>query len=58
MENLTNEQIVAILSALLILAEAIVRVTPTERDNSILNGIKKIWDIILPNIKKDGGRFI
>lgn len=58
MENLSNEQIVAIIGAVLILLEAIVRVTPTEKDNSILNGIKKIWDIVLPNLKQGGGRFL
>ena len=32
--------------------EIIVRLTPSQRDNSIFNIIKRILDLIIPNIKK------
>lgn len=44
-----------VLTATLVFAEAIVKITPSEKDNSILNFIKKILDFVLPNIRKGGG---
>lgn len=38
--------------------ELIVRLTPTEKDNSILNFISKLLNYILPNLKKGGERFM
>ena len=46
--------------ALLLVAEVIVRLTPSEEDNSIVNNIgnwiRAILDMLIPNRKKDGGR--
>ncbi len=39
---------------LLLLVEYFVRATPTERDNSIFNWVKKILDLLIPNLKKGG----
>ena len=39
------------------IAEVIVNLTPTEKDNSILNFIVKILDKVLPNKTKDGKKF-
>lgn len=32
--------------------EVIVRLTPSDRDNSIFNKIKRMLDILIPNVKK------
>lgn len=45
-----------VLTAVLVFAEAIVKITPSEKDNSILNFIKKVLDFILPNLRKGGGK--
>ena len=47
----------SLLLALLGFVELLVRLTPTEKDNSILNMIIKFLNIILPNLKKGGGKF-
>jgi hypothetical protein len=43
------------------LVEAVIRLTPTEADNSIWNKIstvlKLVLDAVIPNRKKGGGRF-
>lgn len=43
------------------LAEAVVRVTPSDKDNSIINKVVLIGtyllDFIVPNRRKTGGRF-
>ncbi|MBV6442752.1 MAG: hypothetical protein EPGJADBJ_04476 [Saprospiraceae bacterium] len=44
----------ALILPLFALLEAIVRLTPTNTDNSILNFLKAILDWILPNKAKDG----
>ncbi len=38
------------------LAEIIVRLTPTQKDNSVLVVIKKILGFFIPNLKKGGGK--
>lgn len=45
----------AVVSALLVFIEAIVRITPTEKDNSIVNFIKWIFDSLFPNKALAGG---
>lgn len=47
---------VEILFALLALAEVIVRLTPTAKDNSIFNMVKKVIDYLFANRKRLGGR--
>lgn len=41
--------------ALFITLEAIVRITPTDKDNSLLEKVKELFDFLLPNLKKGGG---
>ncbi len=50
-----------IILAVFALAEAVVRVTPTEKDNSIVNKVVAVGsyllDLVLPNRSKKGGFF-
>jgi len=45
-----------ILAGIIGLAEIIVRLTPSDQDNSILNLIKRIIDAIIPNFRIRGGK--
>lgn len=45
----------SILAALLVFIESILRLTPSEKDNSIFNIIKRILDYFLPNKDPTGG---
>ena len=59
--NLTGLGIYAdLILALLLVAEVIVRLTPSQEDNSIVNNIggwiRGILDVLVPNRDKDGGR--
>lgn len=51
-------QIGGIVLAVLVVAEMIVNLTPTEKDNSILLKIKNWISKIFPNYASDGGKFI
>lgn len=53
MELLQTNWVEAV-TILLVVAEFIVRLTPTEKDNSIFNKIKNLLDLILPNYAKGG----
>ena len=46
---------VFIITSLIGIAEIIVRLTPTKKDNSIVNIIKQIFDVIIKNKKAAGG---
>lgn len=48
---------IALLMGLLGFIELIVRLTPTEKDNSIFNWITALINALLPNLKKGGGTF-
>ena len=48
---------VALIFGAIALAEVVVRLTPTTKDDSIVNIIKRIADAIFPNHKKKGGLF-
>jgi hypothetical protein len=45
-----------LIPALLVFLESIVRLTKTEKDNSILNFIKSIFDFLIPNRAVGGGK--
>jgi hypothetical protein len=45
----------ALIWGLIAFVEVIVRLTPTDRDNSIFNIVKNILDAILPNRRASGG---
>jgi hypothetical protein len=51
--DLSLTEIVAIL---ILVGEAIVSITPSEKDNSILLKIKRVINLIIPNLKKGGGK--
>ena len=46
----------ALIMGLLGFADLVTRLTPTEKDNSILNFLVSIFNAIIPNLKKGGGR--
>ncbi len=48
---------IAVLLSLLGFIEVIVRLTPTQKDDSLLNKLYKILDFLIPNFKASGGRF-
>ena len=45
----------ALVWALMSLLEVVVRLTPTARDNSVLNFVKMILDSLVPNARTGGG---
>lgn len=58
MENVTDLiGIKAAIAALFVLAEAVARLTPSERDNSIVNKVASftltVLDVLIPNRSKD-----
>lgn len=56
-----NVDLKLLVLAVFALLEVAVRLTPSERDNSVVNKIVKfgtiLLDTIIPNKKKQGGRF-
>ena len=46
----------ALLMGLLGFADLVTRLTPSEKDNSILNFLSSVINAIIPNLKKGGGR--
>lgn len=57
LKQISTEQWILLGLAIFHVAEVIVRLTPTEKDDSILNKIKSVLDAVIPNIKKGGGEF-
>lgn len=55
LKQITANQWAGIVAGIFAVAETIVRLTPTEKDNSILNAIKSFVDKIIPNLKSNGG---
>lgn len=53
MEHYTD--LIAIVAGLIGVAEIVVLLTPTEKDNTVLDRIKKALSAIIPNFKKGGG---
>ena len=51
-----SENWIVLLTSLIGVAEVIVRLTPSEKDNSILNLIKRLIDVIIPNFHSGGGK--
>ena len=47
----------ALLMGLLGFADLVTRLTPTVKDNSILNFLSSVLNAIIPNLKKGGGSF-
>jgi len=42
---------------LLSFLEIIVRITPSEKDNSIFNFVSRILNAVIPNLRKGGGKY-
>jgi len=55
--NFFAENWVALVLGLMGFIELIVRLTPSEKDNSIFNWLAMLINALLPNIKKGGGTF-
>ena len=51
-----SENWIVLLASLIGVVEVIVRLTPSDKDNSILNLIKRLIDAIVPNFRSGGGR--
>ena len=56
MVDFIKEHWVALLFGLLGFAEVVTRLTPTTKDDTVLNWIKSILDVMIPNLKKGGGK--
>ena len=56
MLSFLSEHTIAIIFAVLGVAEIIVRLTPTTKDDSILSFIVKIVNFLIPNFRKSGGK--
>ena len=50
-----NEVLAVIIGAVVVLGEAIVRLTPTKKDDNIFSVVSKILLFFVPNRKKGGG---
>jgi len=55
--EIITENLWEIITAALLIFELIVRLTPTTKDNSIYNLVKRIVDALIPNKKNGGGKF-
>jgi len=55
--NFFTNNWVALLMGLLGFADLVARLTPSVKDNSILNFLSTILNAIIPNLKKGGGNF-
>ena len=47
----------ALLMGLLGFYDLVARLTPTNKDNSVVSFLTKLFDVIIPNFKKGGGVF-
>jgi len=54
--DIITENLWEIISVALVIFELVVRLTPSEKDNSIYNLIKRIVDTLIPNRKNTGGK--
>lgn len=51
-----NWLLILILYGLPFAVEVVVRLTPTKKDDSIFDAIKKVLDKYVPNLRKGGGK--
>tara|TARA_B100001250_G_C19630838_1_gene713678 strand:- start:444 stop:617 length:174 start_codon:yes stop_codon:yes gene_type:complete len=45
-----------LLIALMALIKVVINLTPTEKDNAVFGWLDSIFNAIIPNYKKDGGK--
>lgn len=50
----TIETVIIVIGLIIPVAEVIVRLTPSEKDNSIVNKIKRFYDVWFPNKNVNG----
>ena len=55
--NFFNDNWGALVIGLLGFFDVVARLTPTEKDNSIVNFLLSLFNAIIPNLRKGGGRF-
>lgn len=55
--NYVKSNFVTLAYALIAILEVIVRITPTERDNSLLSALKSLLDKLIPNRRVGGGTY-
>lgn len=55
--DILRENWISILFGFLGFVELIVRITPTEKDNSIFNLLMTVINAIIPNFRSGGGKF-
>lgn len=56
-KNFLTDNWGALLLGLLGFLDLVVRLTPTEKDNSIVNFLLTVFNAIIPNFRKGGGSF-
>lgn len=55
--NFLKDNWIALVFGLFGFADVVTRLTPTEKDNSILNWLFTLFNALIPNLKKGGGSF-
>lgn len=58
MEFLSNTDFISLVWLAIAVLEIVVRLTPSEKDNSILNKVIWICDKLIPNNAKDGKKHL
>ncbi|MBA4410854.1 MAG: hypothetical protein Q8S54_00630 [Bacteroidota bacterium] len=56
-DNFFSDNWGALVLGLLGFVDLVARLTPTEKDNSIVNFLMSIFNALIPNLKKGGGSF-
>ena len=55
--ELLQDNLTPLILAIMALLEVVVRLTPTKKDNTVLEVVQRIISIFIPNRKKGGGKF-
>jgi len=55
--NFFSDNWIALVLGLLAFIDLVARLTPTEKDNSIVNFLMTLFNSLIPNFKKSGGSF-
>ncbi len=56
-ESFLKTNWIALLFGILGFAELVARLTPSEKDNTVVSFINSVLNTIIPNFKKGGGKF-
>lgn len=52
-----SDETIAIITLLIAIGEIITRLTPSDRDNTVLSIIKELFDLFVPNRTNEKGTF-